>query len=322
VDKDTDEMPVLMELAREHAWRLLLDWPQETGNPPDMAGLLALRRASPERFTEVLERVLRHHLLGEKPEAWLGRDLDGLDAWRQAGGTLPARLFGLLGDGPDPGFSSAQLLPVLADWDADMAQTLARRALADPTFCAMPDWRGAPAEMGAIVRMRNHPMLAAWIGRRGQGLGARLLARLLELAALPERSRLGGTSMARAWRVTEPLDVHLVHHSGESRNPERTTAWTPAFAGVTSLSSPPAEGVGIAGVETSRGLLFHMASLRDGRVADYRILAPTEWNFHPAGPLVQALAGLPAGQGLAALARLVGRSLDPCVAFGLEIVDA
>lgn len=73
-------------------------------------------------------------------------------------------------------------------------------------------------------------------------------------------------------------------------------------------------------METSRGLLFHVASLHDGKVADYRILAPTEWNFHPAGPLAQALTGLDATtEDLNVQARLVSRSLDPCVAFGVEI---
>jgi hypothetical protein len=273
-----------MELAREHAWRLLLDWPQEAGQPPDMANLLALRRASPETFADTLERLLQTPFLGEDAATWLARDLDGLEAWRRQGATLTARLFGALDDSPDPGISDVPLLNALADWDAAMATTLARRSLEASGFCATPDWQGEPAETGAIARLEAHPMLAGWIAHRGRGMGARLLARLLELAALPQRLRDGGDSVVRAWAL--------------------------------------GEGMGVAGVETSRGLLFHVARLVDGQVADYRILAPTEWNFHPAGPLVQALAGLPVGGDLEARARLVARSLDPCVAFGLEIVDA
>lgn len=279
-----DNVPVLMELAREHAWRLLLDWPHEVGETPDMASLLALRQAPPEHFADTLEGLLHEQLLGEAPNAWLARDMDGLDAWRQAGATLPARLFGMLGEGPDTGSSGIELLPRLAAWNAEMATALAHRALDQPAFCAKPDWRGGPAETGALSRVGNPPMLAAWITRRGRGMGARMLARLLELAALPARLRNVGPGFMRSW--------HL------------------------------AEGIGIAGVETSRGLLFHTVRLADGKVADYRILAPTEWNFHPAGPLVQALNGLQATAGLDALARLVARSLDPCVAFGMEIEDA
>jgi len=82
------------------------------------------------------------------------------------------------------------------------------------------------------------------------------------------------------------------------------------------------ENLGMAGVETSRGLLIHVVRLNEGKVADYRIIAPTEWNFHPAGPLAQALAGLGPGAGLEAVARLVSQSLDPCVAYGVELIDA
>jgi hypothetical protein len=280
----SDKMQVVTELAREHAWRLLLDWPQETGHAPDMASLVALRQAPPQGFADVLAGLLRTHLLGEAAETWLARDLDGLDAWRRQGATLPARLFASLGDSADKGISPDGLLPALPDWNADMAAALCRRVLMDAAFCARPDWQGAPAETGAVARAAQQPMLAAWIKRRGRGAGARQLARLLELAALPQRLRQSPPMTMQAWSIGKET--------------------------------------GIAGVETSRGLLFHMVQLDKGRVADYRILAPTEWNFHPDGPLVQALSGLSAGQGLDALARVVCRSLDPCVAFGMEIVDA
>jgi Ni,Fe-hydrogenase I large subunit len=81
------------------------------------------------------------------------------------------------------------------------------------------------------------------------------------------------------------------------------------------------ENAGMAGVETSRGLLLHVARLKDGKIAEYRIVAPTEWNFHPAGPLAQALSGLGAGAGLESAARLVSQSLDPCVAYGVELLE-
>ncbi|MCP5277402.1 MAG: nickel-dependent hydrogenase large subunit [Thiobacillus sp.] len=282
----SDTIPVLMELAREHAWRLLLDWPQEVDQAPDMASLLALRQAPPEHFDASLETLLRETLLGEAPAAWLARDLAGLDAWARQGATLPARLFAhliaTLGEGPDTGISQAAWLPELSAWNPEMATALAHRTLADMAFCNLPDWRGAPAETGAIARSHRQPLVAEWIARRGRGMGARLLARLHELAELPYPMRTGGTRSLRAWSI--------------------------------------GEGVGIAGVETSRGLLFHVASLHDGKVADYRILAPTEWNFHPAGPLAQALTGLDATtEDLNVQARLVSRSLDPCVAFGVEI---
>ena len=62
--------------------------------------------------------------------------------------------------------------------------------------------------------------------------------------------------------------------------------------------------------------------------ADYRILAPTEWNFHPQGPLNEGLRGLRPGpqpvseRDLEARARLIAQSLDPCVALSLDLTHA
>ncbi len=46
-------------------------------------------------------------------------------------------------------------------------------------------------------------------------------------------------------------------------------------------------GEGLAVAETARGLLLHRARVVDGKVADYDIVAPTEWNFHPRGALAR-----------------------------------
>ncbi len=285
------ERGVLVELAQEHAWRLLLNWPEQAGRGPDMPSLLALRQKAedPLAFADVLENLLGAVLLGESPQHWLARDLTGFDVWRRDGRTLAAKLFADLGDGADAGAGTGALLPPLVALDADAAADLARRALAEPAFCAAPLWRGAPAETGAVARMAERPMLSDWIARRGRGAGARLLARLLELAELPGRLR------------AEP---------------------DPACASQVVRAWPLEENAGMAGVETSRGLLLHVARLKDGRIAEYRIVAPTEWNFHPAGPLAQALSGLRAGPGLESAARLVSQSLDPCVAYGVELIDA
>jgi len=76
-----------------------------------------------------------------------------------------------------------------------------------------------------------------------------------------------------------------------------------------------APGVGRAAVETARGLLLHEIVLDGERIADYVIVAPSEWNFHPAGALKSWLEGAEAAtpaemHGTAARAVL---ALDPCV---------
>lgn len=66
-------------------------------------------------------------------------------------------------------------------------------------------------------------------------------------------------------------------------------------------------------VETARGRLVHMAELEGGRIASYKILAPTEWNFHPEGVAAKALKGLAPAQ-----AKAVIEAIDPCVDFELR----
>jgi hypothetical protein len=289
------EIAVLQELAQEHAWRLLIDWPKQAGATsglaPDLASVQRLRQAAgdPQRFAATLDELLQTVLLGEPVATWLARDLAGFDAWRQAATTPTARLYAGLGH-IDLGISDTELLPTLKALDEDSARALARNTLETPAFCGLPLWRDAPAETGALVRLYKQAPLADWIARRGRGAGARLLARLLELVSVP-------THLAELGRAGIPAG-ELVH------------AWALA------------DNIGLAGVETSRGLLLHVVRLQDGKVDQYRIVAPTEWNFHPAGPLVRALGGLTAGEGLERQARLVAQSLDPCVEYGIEVSDA
>jgi Ni,Fe-hydrogenase I large subunit len=64
----------------------------------------------------------------------------------------------------------------------------------------------------------------------------------------------------------------------------------------------------------------HWVRLTEGQVDDYRILAPTEWNFHPDGALAAGLLGLPADADLASLARLLVDAIDPCVESSVEVI--
>lgn len=94
----------------------------------------------------------------------------------------------------------------------------------------------------------------------------------------------------------------------------------PALAGV--LATPVGDGV--AWVENARGLLVHQLRLADGISQAYRIVAPTEWNFHPDGAIALALRGTPAadaGEARRRAERLID-SLDPCVDYHVECFDA
>jgi coenzyme F420-reducing hydrogenase alpha subunit len=279
---------ILAEMAQEHAWRLLLDWPSRQGVAADPALMLALRRVgdTPEALADVLEGLLAGPLLGEPASEWLMRcaapeSLAGFDAWAGSGVSLAASLFDALGQGDDIGVSRVAWLPAVDQLSPDDIHDLASRALASQAFCACPERQGRAAETGALARCQTQAPVAAWLARRGRGVGARMLARLLELVQMPERLRQPQGAILGTWTLPDQ--------------------------------------VGVAGVETSRGLLLHIVHLDGGKVAQYRIIAPTEWNFHPAGPLAEALADLPADTRLEARARQVALSLDPCVEYGITL---
>ena len=281
---------VLIELAQEHAWHFLLHWPQRAAETADMASLLALRKsaADPTQFSLTLEQLLNDVFLDEPASRWLTNDLAAFDHWREQAATLPAKLFRTWGARADHGISQGPLLPPLRQLAPSQCAELAHLALANEDFCGQPEWTGGPAETGAIARQQQHSLLAAWIDARGRGSGARLLARLIELANLPQQ--LAGNQVA----VVKAFNL--------------------------------GENIGMSAIETSRGLLIHVVRLAGGRVADYRIVAPTEWNFHPAGALVealtQAIAGLAPCEAAASRAEAVCQSLDPCVSFAVEVSHA
>jgi Ni,Fe-hydrogenase I large subunit len=188
---------------------------------------------------------------------------------------------------PGLGLSEVALMP---DVTLDtLAHALLAEMDADPDYARFPRWAGAPAETGALARQVDVPLIAELLLRDGRTASARFVARLVELAVLMHDLRM------RSRGRLAPVRSHAV-----------------------------GENTGVGLVETARGLLLHRVRVEAGLVADYRIVAPTEWNFHPVGPLAQGLAGRPADD-LARLereARTVVQSLDPCVSCRVEIADA
>jgi coenzyme F420-reducing hydrogenase alpha subunit len=277
---------VLAEQAREHARQLLLSPHGEADEDDGLRPLRLIAKAGEDAtaLASAISQVLTEYVLGEAPGRWLARDPQALRRWCEAAATAAARHLALARRNPGPTVVRTPLLPALATWGEDSIRSLALQALGQPDFCVRPLWLGRPAETGALARLWGDPTLSAWLGDLGRVSAARLLARLIELARLPERLIVGGPPVVRAWSL--------------------------------------GDGIGVAGVETARGLLLHVARMAAGRVADYRILAPTEWNFHPAGPLAEALRSMPAHAELAEHARRVVASFDPCVACQLEIRHA
>ncbi len=124
------------------------------------------------------------------------------------------------------------------------------------------------------------------------------VARLGWSASVP-----GATDAARLVEADAAFDFLL----GGSSNGGDFSDWLSA--------NKTQNSTGYASVESPRGRLYYLAVVQgDGRLRDARVVAPTEWNFHPEGPFARALAGFrPDGDAVTAIARLAAQ-FSPCVA--------
>ncbi|MES9994071.1 MAG: nickel-dependent hydrogenase large subunit [Candidatus Thiodiazotropha sp.] len=312
-----EKMLVNVETAREHLWRLLIDWSKSINEPVDRAltsslstllptaknacfedsELFTLRPAlavDSERFRSVIERISEtaaDAVFSIPPAEWYAMStIEVFDRWLDQTATPSAKLLrrireqqaGHLADAgcyPLPNIDPQALTRRLADEDADK-------------FIATPDWNGAQFETSSLTRMAAHPLLQRLGNQYGFGLMTRMVARLLELASIPGR-----------------LSTQLMSLIGDHVDSER-------------LGSKRVMEEGLGLVEAARGRLIHRAVVHNEKIAKYQILAPTEWNFHPRGVVAKGLLTLPAMDVslLKEYANLFINSVDPCVGYRLEVI--
>ena len=308
LDRAAEAESLRLATARDQLLRIVHDWPRHLpGATPaglsetarDAAAALLLRACplwrqdwpAADRLS-ALPDWLAHHLLGQpvaESLALLGSPASTVAEWARtralaAKPPLLARLLASQLEGP----AAAPDLPALSTatglLDGDDAAIAARLGRIGRALATEPGFWVAPQIDGDI------PDTGPWSRRNGPAAPAltawdRLVARVVDLLQLasPEGER---------WLTTGSLTL----------SPGEGNAWT----------------------EMARGLLIHWVRLdASGQtVTACRVLAPTEWNFHPRGVLAQALAGLserPADERPVAAQRLAV-AFDPCVAF--SIADA
>ena len=284
---------IRLESLREHLWRLGMDWMALAGEEPVLPPLRELL-AGKERFlrdrpaAREWARETRAALFGPGGAADdLAGDPDRLEQWI-AGGEAPlAALLRRLR--PRLVGLGKSRVPSFRSQDLErIVAAVLPRLRDDADFHWRPDWEGEVFEMGPLARMQEAPAVAALVARGdGADAWARVVARLLELSV-----------ELRALREGEPA--------------------APGIAG------QAADGEAAIAVLMTRGVLIHWARADAGRLDDYRIVAPTEWNFHPRGAAAEGLAALPEGdmQTLNERVKLQVMALDPCVSHELEVAHA
>lgn len=303
---------VFGEAIQEHLWRVLLDWPRQAGIQPRTQLMTELcagigQMAKPLvatgdwkmigggldadyddvwlAFSRVLKNVLRREVVGCDPARWLELDTQQeLEAWYENTDTLAAQILRSFAQCARFGASKVAAMP---SPDKVWLQEIAEAMRGDAAFSHQPNWQGAALETGALARQRQHPLLRALTATEGNSIFARMVARLIELMRLADAMHPASDNAGAGWIGSQPLG----------------------------------KGSGIAWVETARGLLMHRVASDGGRILDYRTIAPTEWNFHADGALIQGLRGMPAANEAAARSKAewLVQSLDPCVAYEITV---
>lgn len=280
------------ETAQEHVRRIGLDWPRRLGpadGPFQAAALRALQDCP----------LLRPAANGEAPWPqaldWLQREClqmpaaTWLRAWQACGADWLldwcARHGGWLpalvrhAREADSGRALDMARALRAHERDDHLRTLAAALALKPGFALQPSWQEACAHTGPWAR--HHGADDGLPLTPWALLGSRL-AELVRLC-LPDGPGLG---------------------SGWLRHGALRTG----------------DGQGLAWVEMARGLLVHQVALEAAApvVRACRVLAPTEWNFHPAGEVAHRLSALDSTLPAALQARqlnLLMAAFDPCVPF-------
>ncbi|MDR3514659.1 MAG: nickel-dependent hydrogenase large subunit [Azospirillaceae bacterium] len=308
------------ERLESHIWQAAIEWPRRLGlkpSPPDIVavrtGVAALRQIltasmlNPMRRDPVDPQALQGAI--DRLEATIATLFPGLGAavatpsswatWARSADPPGAQLIRRIQDRGWSDFGRSDTIP-LPELSAAWFGT---RLAADEGFGARPligdaTDPGPRAETGPWARQQAEPLIAALTAQHGNGLLPRFAARLLEIVTLPNTLRGHAARMLAKPGPGSPA----AGHDGDT---------------VTGC------GAGIA--DTARGRLAHWVSIADGRITDWRTVAPHEWNFHADGPLVRGLRGARAGTGddddLMVAADLLVAALDPCVPCTLERCD-
>ena len=307
------DMLVLVENAREHLFRMLVDWPTLFNLPPEQDALPLLGRIIKE-FKQALfldahafaldsqlqpDSQLIHHLIDQleatlhqtiyhqPTQQWLEiDDIDRLYEWSKGHNSTATHSLATICDHgwTSQGFSKLDPLPPLDS--AELIQRFNDSSAED--FIALPEWKGQHYETTSLSRQMQQPLIQSLAQEFHNTLITRWVARLLELALIPTQLR----GLIKDIESSQPAESAQTHAN-----------------------------IGLAQTEAARGRLIHRVEIDNGLISQYQILAPTEWNFHPQGLIAQSLTNLTTKDHklLEQLARLMINAIDPCVGYQLKL---
>ena len=296
------------EAMQEYLFRALIDWPRLRGEPPSAQALADARRQIGAALAP-LDAAARVNAVA-RDEAKIAEATGSMckaasDASGEVLGATPEEWLERCGEEGVERWAQARET-VAARLVADTLDTHPRLGASDVPLLPAADHDRVVRELcGAMDADDGFERAPRWQGEPAE-TGA--LARASHVAAVAAMVAKHGRSAA-ARLVARLAELAALAVRGASANHGQ-------------VATRPGEGAGW--VETARGLLVHRARVARGRIAAYRIVAPTEWNFHADGALARGLRGARFQDGEAAErgVRLMVQALDPCVAARIEVAHA
>ena len=251
------ERTLAAEAADSHLRRLLIDWPPYFGFEPRYSHFAEFHRrltlntdtSAEAAFAlggEILDLVAREMLAGFFNQIRMPHGIGEFIERLNAGGSLGTVLGELiaLGASAPPKPRPVPLLGTLSA--AAWANEIGAWPSAD--FVARPTYHGEAAETGPLARHAASPLVRLLL-ERGHRLSARLFAKAIEVGDCASRMRYPFTD-----------DVAPLADAAQAE-----------------------PGIGVARVETARGVLLAWVRVADGVIADCGMIPAGAWNFHPEG---------------------------------------
>lgn len=299
-----------LESIHEHLWRILLHWPGLVGSDAlhkPMAQLLKLHQplmqqlnpdgslframATPviinsdsvqQAYKQLLIAV-DHLVFDNQMNRW--QELQSVDALANWAAQSNNPIAALITSLTQREWQSSGDGPIssLPELTTEIASQLSDRMQHDD-FIAAPEWQGNYCEVSSLQR-NNSTLLDHCRMTFGNGLLARTVAMVTDLMAL-----IDGLGQWLS-NQSDPFGYRAI-------------------------------ACALGHTQAARGPLFHSVKCRQNRIDQYRILAPTEWNFHPLGTLNTALGQLRGStQEIALQAKIFVELLNPCVAYDISVLD-
>lgn len=270
-----------VDTLREQLRRLWLDWPAALapGMAVDMSVLAGCAVLHAAGPVEASRSWVEQHVLGMSADDWLQQ-------WQASPMAFVTRWAAQGATLPARLLHPVRALalglrsrpvPLHAHASAIEIERLAHLLRGDVDFALGPTWRSHTAETGPWTRLADPHSVGADSPYGNAWM--RLAARVADIAQLV---RPGGSAwLAQGSQIIQP-------------------------------------GEGVGWCEMARGLLVHWVCVdAEQQVSDCRVIAPTEWNFHPFGAVARSLSLLPADVP-AARVRLLAAAYDPCVVIDIE----